>query len=340
MNNQKDIIGGEFRIDPYVLQSEIRNDLTPNFSLGRTCLYGILDCIQHRIEGVLFPDYVCNSVTEVPARLGISMKHYHITLDFDPDVDSLKEAINEFRGNCAILLISYFGMVDLNAVISILRTEYRDVFIIVDDVQNYYGFGKNCDFDYCFTSYRKWFAVPDGAEVLRKKTMPEIESYLPQADYVWHKAAGNLLKNYKYLIGDSISLELIDRGEAMMDEEYRFRCSDFSLKLIQRIDTKLIAERRKTNAEFLHKRLKHLNIQHLYDSTSVPLFIPIVVEERDKIRRKLFEDEIFVPIHWPIIDSVAQGNNQLYKTELSLICDQRYDENDMERIVRGIENAM
>ncbi len=54
----------------------------------------------------------------------------------------------------------------------------------------------------------------------------------------------------------------------------------------------------------------------------------------------LFNENIFVPIHWPVEDVDMQGNNNLYKMELSLICDQRYEKEDMERIIRGIENAM
>lgn len=339
MHNQN-IIGGEFRIIPDVLHCEIKNELNPSYSLGRTCLYSVLNALKWKIRGVLVPDYVCNSVTEVPIRLGISIKHYHINETFIPDYESIRNAIYEYKETVAIILVPYFGLVDLDTVITSIRAEFPEILIIVDDVQNYYGFAKHTDYDYCFTSYRKWFAVPDGAEVLRKQIMPEIERYEKQADYVRYKAAGNLLKNHNDLIGDSVSLELIDDGEKMMDEEYRFRCSDLSTELIRRIDTDFIADRRKENAKFLHNGLEYLNIKHLYDSTKVPLFIPIVVENRDKIRRNLFTDGIFTPIHWPVLDSVAQGNNKLYDTELSIICDQRYDKNDMERILRGIKNAM
>lgn len=339
MHNQI-IIGGEFQISPNVLQCDIRNVFNPTYSLGRTCLYGIFDALRRKNGGVLVPDYVCNSVTEVPIRLGLSIKHYHINETFTPDYESIRNAIHENKEIVAILLVAYFGLVDLDTVITRIRAEFPDIFIIIDDVQNYYGFGEHFDYDYCFTSYRKWFAVPDGADILRKGTMPGTELYPHEGDYVRYKAAGNLLKNHNELVNDSISLELIDRGERMMDEEYRFRCSDLSKSLMQRIDTELIAERRKANAQFLHDGLVRLNIQHLYDSKRVPLFIPIVVENRDKIRKRLFADEIFAPIHWPVIDSVTQGNNKLYEMELSIICDQRYGEKDMERILHGIEDAM
>ncbi len=90
----------------------------------------------------------------------------------------------------------------------------------------------------------------------------------------------------------------------------------------------------------LHEGLKKLGVKHLFNVGKTPLFIPIMVDNRNIIRRALFSENIFVPIHWPNEDASLQGNNELYEVELSLICDQRYDQGDMERILRGIENTM
>ncbi len=339
MAEQK-IIGGEFKIDAEALQNEIKQCISPRLSLGRTCFYSILNAIKNRVDVVLLPDYMCSSVVEVPLRLEIPIKHYHISSWFHPDVEDIKRIADNCNERFAILLITYFGLVDLNETIAVIRSAYPDAIIIIDDVQNYYGFGKHIDFDYCFTSCRKWFAVPDGADVLRKENMPEEERYIQQAEYTLYKAAGNLLKNHRAMVGDIVSLELIDKGEKKMDEEYRFCCSDLSINLLQRIDTKYIANRRKKNAEHLHNGLEQLGIQHLFNPRRVPLFIPMLVENRDKIRKSMFSENIFLPIHWPVEDYETQGDNELYRTELSLICDQRYDEEDMERIIRGIEKAM
>ena len=337
---EKKIIGGEYRIETDALQGGIIRNAYPRYSLGRTCLFAILDTLKTKIEGVLLPDYLCGSVAEVPIRIGLQFERYHITSSLLPDVEELKKTIQRSRKNIAIVLISYFGVVDLDNVITIIRSDYPEVMIIVDDVQNFYGFGDHCDYDFCFTSYRKWFAVPDGADILKKPGTPELQYYDRQGGYVLYKTAGNILKNHIEMIGDSISLELIEKGEKQMDEEYRYTCSDIGSKLFQRINTGIAAEKRRKNAMVLHNGLERLGIKHYYDSERIPLFVPIIVHNRDMIRRKLFAEKIFVPIHWPLSDADMQGTNELYQTELSLICDQRYDEEDMERILRGIENAM
>ncbi len=283
---------------------------------------------------------MCSSVGEVPVRLGIPIKHYHInTTTLLPDISDVKDELKKGY-NIAILLITYFGMIDLDNTINAIYSDYPNAVTIVDDVQNYYGFGKHIDYDYCFTSYRKWFAVPDGADILQKRTTNKVVVYTGKNEYTMYKAAGNLLKNHTDMIGDSVSLELLDKGENMMDEEYRFMCSELGSSLYKRVDTVFAAEKRKNNGITLHEGLLKLGVKHLYNDERIPLFIPIMVHDRNKIRKKLFSENIFVPIHWPNEDAKIQGSNELYETELSLICDQRYDKEDMERILRGIENAM
>lgn len=335
------VIGGEFRIFPDAIEESVKSCIVPQYSLGRTCLYAILDAIKPKVGGVLLPDYMCVSVAKVPQRLGIPMNHYHVCPDFYPDLDDICTVAGEATKRLAILLISFFGLIDLNNMIESIRAEYPDMIIIVDDVQNYYGFGNHSDFDYCFTSYRKWFAVPDGADVIcKEKAVKPYRFEISSSGYVFYKAAGNLLKNHRELIGDRVALELIDEGETMMDDDYLYGCSTLSTELLRRIDFESVAEKRKSNARKLHAGLARLGIQHLYDESTIPMFVPAVLKNRDKVRKRLFANNIFCPVHWPVDDMALQGNNVLYHTELSLICDQRYDEEDMERIIRGIENAM
>lgn len=334
------VIGGEYPIDPNLLKKKQVNDLYPVYSLGRTCLAAILQSKKCVLDEFLCPDYICISVPEVAQRLGLKVRHYHISHSYSCDVESVRIAIDNRDAGKAILLVSYFGLVDLDPIIEMLRCEYPSLLIIVDDVQNYYGFGKHRDFDYCFSSYRKWFSVPDGADVIQgnKGTLLDVYDHEPQ--YTMYKVAGNVLKNYTQMIDDSVALELISKGEEMMDESYLFHCSKTGRDLVNKIDLCEAGTRRRKNALYLHKELQRLGIEHLYASSVTPLFVPIAVPKRDVLRSHLFELNIFTPVHWPIVDQSLQGDNELYHVELSLICDQRYTEDDMERIIWGIENAM
>ena len=333
------IIGGEYKIPAGVLGNDHISATLP-YSLGRTALYAILDSIygtEASSGKILLPDYICISVPNVAARLGIEIINYHIENNYLPDMDSIRGKAKECK---AIMLVSYFGMVNLDNTIELIRKEFPELKIIVDEVQNIYSMGRHSDYDYCFTSYRKWFYMPDGAEVICKEGRFAGFKVDSEGEYVKYKAAGNVLKNYADSIDDSVALELIDRAEDMMDKEYLYAGSLLSSQLYTTIDIEQVARVRKRNAAYLHKELTRLKVEHLYDAKAVPLFVPIRIDNRDAVRKALFAKGIFAPIHWPVENIELQGNNDLYKTELSLICDQRYDEEDMERIIKAIEDAI
>ena len=95
------------------------------------------------------------------------------------------------------------------------------------------------------------------ADILKKNDDLKLECcYHGDPEYASYKVAGNLLKNNTEMIGDSISLEMLEKGEKMMDESYLYSCSEIGRSLYQRIDTRLAAEKRKSNAEHLHKGLQ------------------------------------------------------------------------------------
>ena len=67
-----------------------------------------------------------------------------------------------------------------------------------------------------------------------------------------------------------------------------------------------------------------------------PLFFPLFLnssEERDKLRDYMIKNMVYTPIHWKKPSSVGT-KNILYDIELSIPCDQRYCEEDMEMIIR------
>ena len=98
---------------------------------------------------------------------------------------------------------------------------------------------------------------------------------------------------------------------------------------------------RRKNAKILHDGLKrHQDISFLFnvEQMDCPIFVPIIVKngKRDYFRKILIENKIYCPIHWPKPNATCNSN--IYDSELSLICDQRYNEFDMKRIIEILNN--
>ncbi len=340
----KKIIGGEFSINPCTLLSRThknwRVDTSKIYSSGRAAFYAVLKGIGKIADGgVMLPDYLCISLSQTAADAGVAYTFYHVGSDLMPDLSSLGGALKK---SSSVLLINYFGLIDLTETVNFIRKSAPSIFIILDDVQNFYGFDREPDFDFSFTSLRKWFPVPDGALV---KARAKVELDYVELDkknkFAQYKLAGNLLKNYREFIDEEIFLALIGEGEEIFESGYRCRCSEITECLLETLDYQCVAKRRKLNAAELHRGLTDMGIKHFYNADIVPLFVPVILspEERDDVRKRLFEKNIFCPVHWPWVSETKNGRNSFYDTELSLICDQRYTEKDMESILEVLQNG-
>ena len=65
--------------------------------------------------------------------------------------------------------------------------------------------------------------------------------------------------------------------------------------------------------------------------TNSPL--QVVSECRTDLRRLLIENWVYLPVHWPLSDLHSRIGD-IYHTELSFVCDQRYERADMERAIK------
>ena len=335
----KRIIGGEFAIDRCLkLESFTPNSIL--YASGRGALKAILEHAIPKKNGVvLLPDYVCESVPDTVSEIGLKCIFYHIKSGFMPDCIDL---IRKLKNVKAVVIINYFGMISeevIEDVIKNIKKNNPEVKVIVDDVQNLFGIENEHNCDYAFTSYRKWLPVPDGAIAIWNHSNRQERLILDfpneSAKFSKYKFAGNVLKNYRNIIGDDICLELLKKGEELVQEDISCSALTWTVTAVEKTDLSRIQEKRKRNAQILHDGLVSMGIYHCYSEASTPLFVPIVLQRgRDKIRQLMAENSIFCPIHWDCSWNLRygiEGENELSCTELSLICDQRYEEQDMVR---------
>lgn len=335
----ENVIGGEFKIPLNkctINQGTELNEIL--FSSGRGAFSAIINHLNntiHKWGGVLMPDYLCSSITQVLIDQRINHNYYHIDFNLLPDEESLFSKIDNQK---AVLLISYFGMVNIEPIAKKIKEYNSDIIIIIDDVQNFYSNNDLTYCDYRFNSFRKWFAIPDGASLFAKNDTFENPS--KKNSFAQYKFSGNLLKNFSEWVDDNICLDLIEKGESELDLNYNCECSNISKTLIPNINHNSIKRTRKENAAYLHNELQKLGIKHIYNSETIPLFIPIFTDNRAILRKEFFSRNIFTPIHWPYESKELNGyiKNALYETELSLICDQRYTIEDMERQLEVIKS--
>jgi hypothetical protein len=105
-----------------------------------------------------------------------------------------------------------------------------------------------------------------------------------------------------------------------------------------------IAQIRRANYRYLAERLGDIAIFPKLPDGVVPLGFPVRVPNRDDIRQKLFKSGIYPPVHWALGNAVPPefaDSHRLSKEIMTLVCDQRYGQEDMRRtaelVIRGLD---
>lgn len=342
-NNQ--VIGGEFSVDLQRLQyrscSQNSLDGVYLYSSGRSALYHILLDVQKRygISKVYLPDYLCSSIVIAAEKSQMQVVFYRLNQHLDIDINAFPLNDNE---KAAVLIINYFGLKNLRPQIEAIRTISKEIVIIEDDVQAFYAFySPEILSDYKFTSLRKTFACPDGGLV---KTGNELPNVTKSNRFYQYKLAAGILKSMRKpeYYDDEIYLHLFEKGEGLIDDEIEKGMSDISKETFLKTDLERMSYIRQRNAKQIVEGLKSLNIDTIIPipESSTPLFLPVWLDDRNKVRQRMFQHQIFCPVHWPLEGIKIKKGAEMAEHELSIIIDQRYTNKEMTRILETLEKAI
>lgn len=329
------MLGGEFEIDLNTQRDTFQPAPgTYYYASGRAALYQILNSHEKKVNKVWFPDWLCHTMVEAAKQAGFDYTFYALDSAFQASLSALDAS--GFMDGDLVLLINYFGLQDLTETAKTIKDAYPKSIVIEDDVQAYYSFAEteNPYADYRFTSLRKTFAIPDGGLVYTKHPMPMATQPNTFAKY---KIEGGVMKLHRGEQGikDEDYLALFEKGSALIDDNYESMMSHDAEMLFAGTDFQWVKEKRQENTSYLIEGLKSLGIKPLLNipQDGVPLFVPIWLEDRNAVRRRMFQHEVFCPIHWPFEDISLKKGAEMAQHELSLIVDQRYTINDMDLIL-------
>ena len=292
---------------------------------GRTAFDAVLN-YEPKIESVLLPSYCCDSMLVPFKEKGICIKFYDVNFDEKVNI-SITDSAD------ALVWCDYFGFHND-------MPEYDG--LVIEDITHSYlsvkQFHERSDF--LVASLRKWEPILCGGYTSVNTDYPK-----PPEEFLKKKMYAMELKNH-YL--ETLNHDLKDRYLELFKESNQWLANhyseistdDYSLDYIKHVDIEKQRSIRRKNAFVLYEGLGDI-VQFMFpeDSMDCPLFVPIILNgNRDYVRQHLIDNDIYCPVHWPHPEANCESN--LYDIELSLICDQRYSELDMERIVSVVKEAL
>ncbi len=302
-------------------------------------------------KSVYMPSYCCYTMIEPFQKHGVKVFFYDVVLS----ENGLKRQFN-FDNDCdVVFLMDYFGHIDIETEGIAKDQKSKGKTLIYDATHCIYSDFYPTIYDYVFGSYRKWMDVNCGFVAVKSAEDISLSSDWKQFDeYVDLRTRMFDLK-CRYMNNEDVDkqqfLAWINEAEEMLEQNYHHTLPDKrSLDVLEHADLPYLMMSRRNNAEILMDGIADLADERIkcfvsnMGANDTPLFVPawIQAEIRNELRRYLIEHSIYCPVHWPLSDlhTISDEAKQVYQSELSLICDQRYDNTDMYRIVDTIKSYL
>lgn len=334
--------------------SFIANKYSANESIiytlsGRTALDLIIRDIKKTrdIKNVYMPSYCCHSMLVPFVKHNIKIYFYDIVLD---EKNNLKFKIDLNKKYDVVFLIQYFGYKNIS-IEEIIKQFQNNGSLIIEDKTHSLLIDQGSAADYTFASCRKWTGLASGGIAAKNAGSFAINKLInTNENFVKLRSdAEQLKKDYiEKGFGDkSEFLSLYNKAEELLDLDYsKYLMDSNSISLFQQLDTQVIKRKRVINAKILLKGLSNLKcvnpIFKKVQEGDAPLFFPVIAEngKRDKLKHFLVENEIYCPSHWILspYHIISADSKQIYEKELSLVCDQRYGEEEMQKEIEVIKN--
>lgn len=331
LNNE---IGSEYWDVPVKEENKLFNEETSWYISGRSALQAIVKELKGA-KSVAMPSWCCHTMIMPFTDAGIDVQFY--------PVYTKNGIVQEINTDCDILFImDYFGYTS--------ETVANHSLIIRDVTHSVFSANYN-DADYYFGSLRKWCGVWTGGyayskdghkiqngvsenheySILRQKAMEAKNCYINGCP----DKNGNFVKNKDYL-------KMYADAEKLLESCGIAPAAERDVELSKKIDIDYIKSRRRANAKILMGALNDFLIVHELKENECPMFVPILVPngKRDEFRKYLITHNIYCPVHWQIskYHKLDKKTSILYNSGLSLVCDQRYDKEDMMRMVSIIKS--
>ncbi len=315
-------IGGYFELE---LPMNANQPLHPNgvkVNSGRHALEYILRVLGNKVKRLWVPYYTCEVVLQPIHRLGLEYEFYQVNMDLE--IDSKPDLTD----GDYIIVNNYFGIKD--AYINELACQYKGK-LIVDNAQAWY----NCEMPGFNTFYspRKFFGMPDGGLAW---ATGELNNEL-ERDHSYDRCS-HLLKRIDS--GASEGYAEFNVNSKKIGAQPLKRMSSLSDRILSSIDFDWVRIKRRSNFEMLHEVLKGSNGFNIppMQSFASPMVYPYLTNDAS-LRQRLIDNKIFVATYWPNVLEWCHEDSTEYKLAKNLLplpIDQRYGEDDMERIITQI----
>lgn len=319
MSSLTSALGGYFE-----LELSVRNQnwlpQAYKFNSARAAFASLVD--QLEINTVWIPRYLCDSMISVLNDREIQIEFYDLAEDF-----TIKSEVN-LGEHCLLLYVNYFGICNEQSMKVI--SQYGTNNVVIDNSQAMFS----TPFSTLATIYspRKFFGLPDGGLLCSDDSRIKQPA---RRDDTSEARMDHLISRLTY--SPEIAYQKYLDAEHAIGELPVLGMSRLTERLLLSIDYDAVKAARSRNARYLHARLREYNQLDLdLSDHRAPLSYPFLPNVKTASRSELIKKRVFLPNYWEeVLTRVEEGSFEwnLVTNGLFLPCDQRYTEEDMDRLI-------
>jgi len=320
-------------------------------STGRSAIKFVINTIESRNSSLkkvaVLPSFTCDTVFEPFLNAGYEVYYYPVEKDLATTSDAIMRTAIE-RDASIVLFHRYYGFDTLDGQVDKMCVTLRGMgkYTVEDCTQCLYSDIPRAEADFTVGSIRKWTGTPDGGFAVCREGVFDNKPSHPDKALEQAKVKASYAK-YRYLFeheGDKGEmLAMYREAEDILDNQNEiYTISETSAKVQSNLDRNELASKRRENFGLLSKSLKG-QFQSVFtlgdNNKEVPLYFPILIDDRVTLQKHLVANSIYAPVVWPKDENQptqCEGAENAYQHLLCIPIDQRYDAGDMNRIIEVI----
>ncbi len=312
------------------------------FADGRHCIEALIR--QYCWKRLWMPSYFCYNIIEyLQKNTGIEIVIY---IDYPGNDD--RKAISElcFQKGDVLFRMNYFGLRSFRS------TKDIPVPVIEDHSHDLIGdWARNSDADWCIASLRKIIPIPEGGIVWSPKGY-KLDCHPEQSvsnNALVQKRWQAMEEKSKYLVGlqddkDSFR-ELFLETEDAFDNLEISSIDERSKVFLHYFDLDAWYKAKNRNWKVLSRLSSTKGIKVLFpESEELTPFSCIVLfenhSERERVRKELINTSIYPAVLWNVPENVDCEVSSISKRMLSIHCDGRYNESEMQYLINTINKII
>lgn len=353
----RDEIGGDFwiekiddnlHVEPTLLGAINRNWKTQDSTLtfaGRASIeLALVDILNDRhIKRACVPAYCSFGMLQPFMERKIPYDFYDVSWNGK----ELCYQLNEDKHYDLALTMTYFGMSSAETD-RLIQNVHEHGGVVIEDITHALFDKKERmeKADYYVASLRKWFPLYSGG------WLGKVNGTIEKKPNISGDAKVDTAKLSMELMADYIEGRSDDKATCILNRTYfedwlvLLECmtaiDSASEGMLARLDFEKCLQKRKNNAMRLYDGLCHIpGIQFLNKRTDwemcAPICVPVLIEhdQRNALQETLAENGIYCQIMW---QERMGADMSIRDRELSLVCDHRYNEADMDKMIGVISD--